>query len=1508
MATSANDQSQRFRFMSLIDVMIQSYIDSTPVTLIQGFHRLTIDRHELNPLPLAVDLKDLQSSINDCSPLLMAAYLQALAHFWSEVSTNGISPFQWLARRLQASLLTAATDQHHVPALLGEQAIALSVVASFVDKNQRVKLTEETPLHAWLVCVEYLENGETQRFMLSGESLVTRQMPERLLILGSSLETGVKPFQVLARYGTDLRMRLQGTLPAASFTWSLWEPEGDFFAALSLTLLEQQIRGIRSIGNQAQIERWSAGRLEQALDSAGAMFPFFSPQESPYFDHVLSKLPLWLQQASPTDLLAYSKLMLAQVVGQQSASKTFLEGIDTLPVYAEKMIKLRFESDYPGSNVDVSEIEVDELGVENPTIPRFTENVTSLAEFMLTYRGGWPVGLIAVSDRRGRPTPDWLSASYVKNLVDELDAGAQYIALIKRLLVDEPAEVTSRKALFKTQVSVQLSMLALEKKIKGEAGFTQTGWERVHRLMRPDAERSVSNGNVCVRPLGFYAYDGAEAHFVENMFVLGSQNTDVGPFVLYRPFFTESLLEFASWSALLAAIQQPGELQDSLLAWMSEKARGYYVDGGFERPHLEGVLDEGFLALLPRDPAILVTLSVQGDYFEYLFDANAQAMLTLVDKQTVSTSERRWALLKQSGWALFNGLTFFLSGPLQKAAWIFQTLLSIESGLQARIDGDKEGATQVIIDLLFNISLTLLHEGLQFKARANDRLRLQAPIDEPLFRPDETFKAPELKYPNRSTLLEKQSANLDETKAVNFFDLDFSWFGPESRLTARQRTDLNTFVVDVDLTEGTWIDLAPLKGVTIYQGKSYVQVEGKTYRVQRDAESLVVQDDKQPERLGPRLKSDEEGQWHLDLRLGLKGGGPKKRIQALREEKVKTAVELAEKIDVLMSEVERTDKTLEVTAKLLSVAIERRDQLLERFESEVNIWRNKVIEVIELKTKLNNLAPFDSYEKYDRETWARLTLKLFNLQNYLEASLRQLPVHISRADYVLKLDSVLASMRLGLRAPYEAWVVELKRAAALQERLYKNALNESEALEHVTRRPVGKDSPLKEIMIRPDRDYFDRHWTAAHLETLGELLMIRGGTNLMPEEQAAFNLFGNRELVDSAWSQMGLRQFEVLNSDEHLAFLDQTLKQYEAAEGMCVNLMFLNSEHIRNEYLPSMIHVLGTLRTFTQKQMALVIRESESSSSSEEEPIPGPSRLMNVLPVQAGTSKGKSVFIKTTHKKTLVAQTRLSSSGEEVVDLPGSSHEANKRSYRKNESGEWEAISGHRPETLQGTQPKTLAKLETEASKMLGEFRDVIARMQASAGVSKIPVEIQEILDFKAKSLEEVAANIDRIAQSTDVSVETLSDQRKTAVLALSFNLKLAAERLHQEGKKLRISIIKRLAPTGPNVDYLNTEGEVRITRVGNRKHLSKGQRKDYLQEYAVRTQDGKDLWFAHFHYPALDTPIEQYTAAHLKTAQQRMLSEQALYAKAKSPNDYIEVYRAKLDKTLATKLFLSIP
>ena len=147
--------------------------------------------------------------------------------------------------------------------------------------------------------------------------------------------------------------------------------------------------------------------------------------------------------------MAYSNLMAAQAVGQkQSRGQTFLDGIVSLPAYAAQVLNARIQSDYPQSPVDAQQINVHDVSIESLQMGWLTEEVIPLPEFSLMYIGGKPAGLMTMSTQDGQPMPDWLTSGYIKGVLNELDIGNQYIALLKRLLIDDPAESAQRHALF----------------------------------------------------------------------------------------------------------------------------------------------------------------------------------------------------------------------------------------------------------------------------------------------------------------------------------------------------------------------------------------------------------------------------------------------------------------------------------------------------------------------------------------------------------------------------------------------------------------------------------------------------------------------------------------------------------------------------------------------------------------------------------------------------------------------------------------------------------------------------------------------------------------------------------------------------------------------------------------------------------------------------------------------------------------------------------------------------
>ena len=304
-------------------------------------------------------------------------------------------------------------------------------------------------------------------------------------------------------------------------------------------------------------------------------------------------------------------------------------------------------------------------------------------------------------------------------------------------------------------------------------------------------------------------------------------------------------------------------------------------------------------------------------------------------------------------------------------------------------------------------------------------------------------------------------------------------------------------------------------------------------------------------------------------------------------------------------------------------------------------------------------------------------------------------------------------------------------------------------------------------------------------------------------------------------------------------------------------------------------------------------------------------------PVRSKVAAGKSrqKFFKTTDNTTLVGTIREPAAGatDEIVDV-GEEAEGGRRqpltSYRRLERGEWVTISATKtpqPIPVLISQSKNLSRLMIDGRALLARVDGAILENRARAVASKIPIELEEIMEFKARSLEDIAQKIDQVVAADSAEFTALEQEDKTATPTLSHELKASALRLRAEGRALRISLIKKLPPTGTGVEYLKAQGEVSIAAEGPRQHLFKGPRKDYLQEFSIKDRDGSPLWFAHVHYKAQGSAVNDFEVAHLKFADQRFLSEKALYAKARNPDDYIAVYRANMDRDLVNRVFFAV-
>lgn len=121
-----------------------------------------------------------------------------------------------------------------------------------------------------------------------------------------------------------------------------------------------------------------------------------------------------------------------------------------------------------------------------------------------------------------------------------------------------------------------------------------------------------------------------------------------------------------------------------------------------------------------------------------------------------------------------------------------------------------------------------------------------------------------------------------------------------------------------------------------------------------------------------------------------------------------------------------------------------------------------------------------------------------------------------------------------------------------------------------------------------------------------------------------------------------------------------------------------------------------------------------------------------------------------------------------------------------------------------------------------------------------------------------------------------------------------------------RVEMIKLQPPTAARIEWLRSKNVVDIVRNGERKRL-KGPGKDYLQEYEILDRKTrKPLWYAHLHYAGPTGPVDSFTAAHLKTRDQRLLKGRFDWRATTSNHELIAVYRSEISPQQAKELFFT--
>jgi hypothetical protein len=1448
------------QFESLTDALVRSVLSAQTVTYLDGEHFLTLqpDAHPAVQLPVKIDA--IGRLINQQIPLLFVAFQEQQLDYWNQQVENATP--RWY--QLSDSLRNLWQPPHPENWDADQKAMALAL---FTYPEQAIRRRRDTyNTKACLVDVD--ESNEHMRTLDIAVLVGTRGA--RTWVITHSITEGFKHYDSLDSFGESIPRRASRTATVHGLKWRLYEPTGNFFDHQACALIALELEAI--------------GQLNDSI-SARALMPKTSAStdnpEGVYagrFKQVQRSLPDWLLNAQPADLTRYSRhLMDLALLREQHAGKSFLDDIAPLRAFTLQTLEDRVRTDHPEATdlkLENVEITITSLVVYGTFIvPGRTDSVTmSLTDLALQNLIAVPLGDKTVRRTDGSAVESWMTPQYLEQLVTDVDIGKIYPDLIKRTLLGETKETQRRQDLFASHLRIQLPLQTLQFKIRGEAGVDDLGYQYTVAVMQKNAaDRYVDGLEIVIRPLAFIPGGRADgkADEVTNMFVIGPRLTDKGPCLLFRPLLAPTLLQYPCEANLLYAIKHDQTLRQSILAWLPDDVRFNYSQYVFpgQLPSawtLTQWLVDPTSALGMMGALTLAVTPLAEPSLNTLFTANANAMITLADRQTVSNAQSRWATLKQGAWMLFNVALPFLGRTVSIAAWIWQIMDDLHEANEALEQGDSEHSWAALTDVFLSVAMVLAHHAATRNKPVSRAVEMTATRlgEKPLEAPPPEITVTQLPDMAGQTLPVSHQTTLYSHGATS-------------------RTGLGVLLNELAITRPDGLtspssQAGPHQHLYPLNQKWYAQVGPRWFEVAlQDNEDVQIIDTRQsPPRDGPLLSHLTTG-WVIDTRLRLRGGG-RSRNELVRENARRKA-ELQQQLTTFDAQKLALQTALETAESAAGARspegnTPQGQQLIQTLNSQLVIYGG-YIEQLKAFNALESISNYRAVLVSCLDYQLLLAQKWFNRQNPVMGNC----LHRSLALFdkePIEHTQPPRQTHQQTSDQTQGFIEKIEFAHARIEELKKLGKEAAEVAAHYTTTLPKfdlQDLKLFQISLAQELCLNDTGTVATDsarksLATLVENanLTIQSSLDLVQDEQALVlseRIDGLNDLVD---------QF---------ATIDQ-------------RILDLPGEYPGELLQPSMDLMRQRIEAFNQnavRHLASLLNERRTL-----EPAPGSSR----------SATAPKRLIKTRFKGAVVGKSRAraNTSDTDLVDVTSPLTGKVIATFHEKTPGVWvEHVS---PKTPAPTAMRLTLNISVQDGQTLLEQLPAFTRRTEghSKGAQRMPWEIEEMFHQQAGRLEEAANSIDQALTDNNAT----DGGSGSVANVIKKRLTDGATELYKKGRDIRIQMTKRQPPTAGRVEWLHNNRLVKITGPANRQRL-KGKRKDYLDEYKILDHEtGNVLWYAHFHYPAQDASRSAFTAAHLKTIEQRGLGGAYEIHGALGDLQSIAIYRAEINQRLARSLFFS--
>ncbi|MCM8741652.1 DUF6543 domain-containing protein [Pseudomonas koreensis] len=1455
-------------YESLTDALVRHGVASTPVFYFDGEHYLTLDPSAPVPVQMPVSIEVIGHLINELAPLLFFAFQEQQIAYWNQL----VQPSTPRWKRLSNSL----RDCWNVdagPEWTQDEVSMTRHLFSHPEKNAR---TANDPYQS-RACLIDLDFGHTKggapRFNTLDMAVLIGTAGSRSLILAHTVTGGFERYDTLQTLGESLVRYTDREKPDNALQWRLIEPEGNYFDHLACSLIALQADAIGALAKDSDAaKRDPAPHISRANNELDPTDKHASSQ----FNRVEQSLPDWMINASPADLTAYSRhLMDLATVRTQTNDQSFQDGIKPIREFALDSLRaamLKEHADAATVNLADIEIEVDSVVVWGTFVPLTEPERTtlSLVDLALQNLIAVPLGNKIVRSKSAATLPSWMTLAYLEALITSVDIGKTYPALIKDKLLDDPVESLRRQNLFTRHLQVELPLLALQQKIRGQDGIDELGYRYVAAVVQAlEANRWVDGQEIVIRPLAFnpgWRLIGS-ADEVANMFVIGPRHMDKGPCLLYRPLLDQPLSQYPTPANLIYAIKHSATLRQSVLAWLPDGVRANYANYVFTGSlpsvwSLAQLLADPLTPLQMGGTLTLGSRVIATDYLVFLFKANVDALVELAHRQSVSNAQNRWATFKQDAWMIFNAALPFLGRTVGTVAWIWQVLDDVQQTLDAGERGERQQQASAMTDLLLILAMVLAHRAStrQSNARGSEKIdsnASQTVLAEKPPAPISIVHLPDIAgesapAQHRTSVLTDAALGLAQT-------------------LERFAVTRPPLLVPPDSSSGLHRHLHRLGA------RYYAPIGERWFEVAVDETGAVSMIDtrQQPARRGPALIGNAAGQWFVDTRLRLRGGGLSARRKAVKEQNRQRIVELKQQLS------DFDDERAKAKTELLAAHRKMRDAN----DQTLPGLRQAFLEQLDRRTlqyeapmeQLKALSLLQTVPNYRKAMTTMLDTQLHFNQTWLD---QKNPAFVQTLrDTLALLEAEEINGAAGDRATYQQ-MVDLTEGVISK---IEFARSKFQALER-----LGRDAAEVIVQYRQRLPTFSLNdLKSLQVSLAREVCLKEGDTAALNEARADFcRLLDTTNLVIQTSQELMLEENPASLSERNEA-LDGLLEQFVAIDQAMQDFALEHQDAVLDEPFQHMRKRIGEFQTLTEDHLAQLLREHVPA-----EPRPGPSR-----PARAPRKR----VVKTRFKGTVVGEVRPAQPGEPVlleVRAPMTGRVI--ATFHEKTPGVWvERVPARR---RRPAAPMPLTAQLTEGQSLLDGLEGFIRQTEASSKkAGRIPVEIEDLFRQKSEHFDQSARALERALNLPG----TTASQRPVAT-KLKTELHQARDRLNAEGQRIRIEMIKQQPPTAARIEWLLSKNEIDIVPTAGRRRL-KGPRKDYLKEYEIRDHGTqKALWYAHFHYAEPDGPVENFTAAHLKTSGQRLLAGAFEISADTTNTQVIAIYRSKISAQLARKLFFS--